>query len=199
MMAKFSGDTRYCILTENAPGAAAAELNSLLFAAGIEEKFITLSLSVLDAARGTLALASAGHLPIIVRRADGSVEEVGETISGFPLGIIPGADYRQVEVQLAPGDVVVIYSDGVTDSRNLEEQLYDCRDDRRLLRKVSEASGGAQAVGKAILQDIREYSLGHEQADDITLICFGPSAEWAPRTRPESAVTATFPESPALS
>jgi serine phosphatase RsbU (regulator of sigma subunit) len=199
MMAKFSGDTRYCILTENAPGAAAAELNSLLFAAGIEEKFITLSLSVLDARRGTLSLASAGHLPIIVRRAGGAVEEVGEDVSGFPLGIIPGAEYRQVEVQLAPGDVVVIYSDGVTDSRNLEEQLYDCRDDRRLLRRVSESSGGAEAVGKAILQDIREYSLGHEQADDITLICFGPTADWAPQRRPDSAATATFPESPALS
>ena len=48
MMAKFSGDTRYCILTENSPSAAADELNSLLFSAGIEEKFITLSLSVLD-------------------------------------------------------------------------------------------------------------------------------------------------------
>ena len=44
MMAKFSGDTRYCILTENSPAAAANELNSLLFSAGIEEKFITLSL-----------------------------------------------------------------------------------------------------------------------------------------------------------
>ncbi len=48
MMAKFSGDTRYCILTENSPGAAANELNHLLFAAGIEEKFITLSLSIVD-------------------------------------------------------------------------------------------------------------------------------------------------------
>ncbi|WP_165248461.1 SpoIIE family protein phosphatase [Paludisphaera soli] len=199
MMAKFSGDTRYCILTENAPGAAAAELNSLLFAAGIEEKFITLSLSVLDARRGVLAMASAGHLPIIVRRADGTVEEVGETITGFPLGIIPGTSYRQAEVQLAPGDVVVVYSDGVTDSRNLAEELYDCRDDRRLLRRVAEASGGAQAVGKAILQDIREYSLGHEQADDITLVCFGPSAAWTPEPRPDSSATATFPESPALS
>ena len=53
MMAKFSGDTRYCILTENSPAAAANELNSLLFSAGIEEKFITLSLSVLDVEKRT--------------------------------------------------------------------------------------------------------------------------------------------------
>src|SRR5262249_19380876 len=77
MMAKFSGDTRYCILTENSPATAANELNSLLCAAGIEEKFITLSLSVLDVERRRLTLCSAGHLPLLVRRADGRVEEVG--------------------------------------------------------------------------------------------------------------------------
>ncbi len=176
MMAKFSGDTRYCMLTENSPAAAAGELNCLLFAAGIEEKFITLSLSALDPQRNTLTLASAGHLPILIRRAGGAVEEVGEDVAGFPLGIVPGADYQQLEVQLAPGDVVMVYSDGVPDSRNMSEELYDSRDNRRLLRRVAATSGGPVAVGKAVLQEIREFSSGHVQADDITLVCFGPSA-----------------------
>ena len=89
MMAKFSGDTRYCILTENSPAAAANELNSLLFSAGIEEKFITLSLSVLDTEKRTLAIASAGHLPVMIRRANGTVDEIGEDIAGFPAGDHP--------------------------------------------------------------------------------------------------------------
>jgi phosphoserine phosphatase RsbU/P len=176
MMAKFSGDTRYCILTENQPAPAADELNTLLFSAGIEEKFITLSLSVLDVGAQTLTLASAGHLPVMVRRANGKVEEIGEEIAGFPLGIIPEADYHQTEVKLYPGDVVAVFSDGVTDARNLREELYDSRDNRRLLRKVAETTGGPEAVGRAILQDIREFSAGHVQVDDITLICFGPLA-----------------------
>jgi serine phosphatase RsbU (regulator of sigma subunit)/pSer/pThr/pTyr-binding forkhead associated (FHA) protein len=176
MMAKFSGDTRYCILTENSPAAAANELNSLLFAAGIEEKFITLSLSVLDVEKRTLSLASAGHLPVMIRRAHGIVEEIGEEIAGFPLGIIPEADYKQTEVRLNPGDVVAIFSDGVTDARNLREELYESRENRRLLRRLGETPGGPEAVGRAILQDIREFSAGHVQVDDITLICFGPLA-----------------------
>jgi serine phosphatase RsbU (regulator of sigma subunit)/pSer/pThr/pTyr-binding forkhead associated (FHA) protein len=176
MMAKFSGDTRYCILTENAPAAASNELNTLLFSAGIEEKFITLSLSVLDVHRRTLTLASAGHLPVLVRRAGGIVEEVGESIAGFPLGIIPESDYRQIEVTLQPGDVVAVFSDGVTDARNLREELYDSRENRRLIRRLAETPGGPEAVGRAILQDIREFSSGHVQVDDITLICFGPLA-----------------------
>ena len=127
MMAKFSGDTRYCILTENSPAEAANELNSLLFSAGIEEKFITLSLSVLDVENRTLTLTSAGHPPVMIRRADGRVDEVGQDVAGFPLGIMEDSDYEQTEVQLYPGDVVVIYSDGVTDARSPSEELYDSR------------------------------------------------------------------------
>jgi serine phosphatase RsbU (regulator of sigma subunit)/pSer/pThr/pTyr-binding forkhead associated (FHA) protein len=176
MMAKFSGDTRYCILTETSPAAAANELNSLLASAGIEEKFITLSLSVLDYQKHRLTIASAGHLPIAIRRRDGTVEEFGEEVAGFPLGIVHDADYRQVEIDLNPGDVAVVYSDGVPDSRNLREELYDTRENRRLIRRIAETSGGPEAVGRAILQDIREFSTGHMQVDDITLICFGPLA-----------------------
>ena len=69
MMAKFSGNTRYCILTENAPAPAVSILNDQLCDAGLEERFITLSLGVLDLAKGQLSLASAGHLPVIIRHA----------------------------------------------------------------------------------------------------------------------------------
>jgi serine phosphatase RsbU (regulator of sigma subunit) len=178
MMAKFSGDTRYCILTANAPGAAANDLNSLLFAAGIEEKFITLSLCLLDIERRTLTLCSAGHPPLLLRRADGTVEEIGSDITGFPLGILPDATYQQLDIELQPGEVVVVYSDGVTDARGPQDELYDYRDNRRLLKRLAASAGGPEAVGRSILQEIREFSAGRPQADDITLICFGavPSA-----------------------
>jgi phosphoserine phosphatase RsbU/P len=175
MMAKFSGDTRYCILTENSPALTATRLNNLLCAAGIEDKFITLSLSVLDAHTRKLVLASAGHMPLIIRRVDGRVEEVGKEISGTPLGIMDDTEYQQTEAELNPGDVVVIYSDGVTDARSPNDELYDSQTNHRLLKRVAEASGGPEAVGRAILQDLREFSAGHTQADDITLVCFGPS------------------------
>ena len=153
----------------------------LLFSAGIEEKFITLSLCVLDLGKRTLAITSAGHLPILIRRAGGKVEEIGEEIAGFPLGIVPGSDYQQSEVSLNTGDVVVVFSDGVTDARNLREELYDSRENSRLLRQVAETAGGPETVGRAILQDIREFSADHVQVDDITLICFGPVAPAASR------------------
>jgi sigma-B regulation protein RsbU (phosphoserine phosphatase) len=175
MMAKFSGDTRYCMLTENGPAAAATRLNSLLCAAGIEDKFITLGLCVLDALTRKLTLTSAGHTPVIIRRADGRAEEVGQEVSGLPLGVMEDSVYEQTEVQLDPGDVVVIYSDGVTDARSPGDELYDHQTNHRLIKRVAQLSGGPVAVGRAILQDIREFSAGHSQADDITLVCLGPT------------------------
>jgi phosphoserine phosphatase RsbU/P len=75
---------------------------------------------------------------------------------------------------LHPVDVVAVFSDGVTDARNLREELYESRDKRRLFRKLADTSGGPETIGRALLQDIREFSAGHTQVDDITLICFGP-------------------------
>ncbi len=174
MMAKFSGDTRFCITTEDTPALAAGILNNNLCAAGIDEKFITLSLSRLNTVTNVLEYCSAGHMPLILRHADGTIEELGEHISGFPLGVMPDTVYDQDQVVLQPGDVVVVYSDGVTDSRSPAEQLYDTKEFRRLVKRVQSSPGGPDAVGKAILQDIREFSKGHSQADDITLLCFGP-------------------------
>ena len=176
MMAKFSGDTRSCMLTENAPAPTATRLNGLLCAAGIEDKFITLSLCVLDAPTRKLTLTSAGHTPVIIRRADGQAEEVGQGVSGLPLGVMEDSVYEETEVQLNPGDVVVIYSDGVTDARSPGDELYDSQSNHRLIKRVAQAAGGPEAVGRAILQEIREFSAGHSQADDITLVCLGPTS-----------------------
>ncbi len=174
MMAKFSGDTRFCVSTEPSPQSAIEKLNNILCAAGIDEKFMTMSLSVLDVEKNRVTFCSAGHPPLFLRRANGQVEELGEDISGFPLGIMPEWQYKELEVDIFPGDVVVVYSDGVTDARSPEEEIYDSREKRRLIKRVMDSPGGAEAVGKSILQDIREFSLGHKQMDDITLVCFGP-------------------------
>jgi phosphoserine phosphatase RsbU/P len=174
MMAKFSGDTRYCILTENAPAPAADTLNQLLCDANLDERFITLSLSVLDLASHRLSHCSAGHLPILVRRADGRIEDYGgPDTAGFPLGIMSDSLYQQIQVELGIGDVVVVYSDGVTDARSPREELYDSKENHRLTKRVAESVGGPESVGRAILQDLREFTAGHAQFDDTTLICFG--------------------------
>jgi sigma-B regulation protein RsbU (phosphoserine phosphatase) len=68
---------------------------------------------------------------------------------------------------------VVVYSDGVTDARNVREVLYNAP---RLLRRLADFKGGPAATCQAIVQDLREFSAGHHQDDDITLVCFGSLA-----------------------
>lgn len=177
MMAKFSGDTRYCILTEPTPNSAATELNRLLYEAGLDERFITLCLGVLEPDRRRLTFSSAGHLPILIRRANGQVEEAGHDLNGFPLGIMPDSEYQQRSVDLFAGDVVLVYSDGVTDGRSPKDELYVMAENDRLRKRLATATGGPSDVGRAIIQDIREFCAGQPQADDITLICFGPVAD----------------------
>ena len=111
-------------------------------------------------------------LRLLVRRANGTVEEIGAEIAGFPLGIMDDSEYQQTEIQLNHGDVAVIHSDGVTASLNVREEIYD---DRRLRKVLAESPGSPEAVGRSILEDIRQFSAGRGQANDITLICFGPT------------------------
>jgi phosphoserine phosphatase RsbU/P len=174
MIAKLWCNTRYCIFTENSPASAANELNKLMYSAGVDAKLINLSLSVLDVPARILTMTSAGNLPVMIRRANGTVDEIGKEIAGFPLGIIAQPNYKQTVVRLSRGDVVVVLSDGVTYARNLREELSESRENRRLLSKVAETPGRPRALGGAILEDIREFSSGRALVDDMTLICFGP-------------------------
>jgi serine phosphatase RsbU (regulator of sigma subunit)/pSer/pThr/pTyr-binding forkhead associated (FHA) protein len=178
MMAKFSGETRFCVSTEGTASAAIDRLNNAVCDAGISERFMTMILCLLDVEARKFTFCSAGHPAVMLRRKDGTVEELGdEAFPGFPLGIMPDWQYNQLEVEFEPGDVAVIYSDGVTDARSPAEELYDSKEHRRLFKRILESPGGPEAVGKSILQEIREFSLGHKQADDITLVCFGPTGK----------------------
>ena len=176
LMAKFSGETRASILIERDPAPALSLTNALMCEVEFEDKFITLAVCVLDIGTGRLTYASAGHEPILVRRANGQCEELGESLSKcFPLGIDAQADYVQGETILAPGDVLIIYSDGVTDAVNPAGDKYDRITNRRLRARLASLPGSPVSVGEGILQEIREFCRDQAQADDITLVCFGPT------------------------
>jgi serine phosphatase RsbU (regulator of sigma subunit) len=140
------------------------------------EQILILSLGLLDLTTNRLTLCSAGHPPILVRSANGNIEEVGEDIIGLPLGIA-GSEYKHREIILDTGDVVVVYSAGVTDARNLREEWYDSRENRRLVRRLAETVGSPEVVGAAILQDVQNFLGDRPPTGDITLICFGPHVQ----------------------
>ncbi|HEX2044294.1 MAG TPA: SpoIIE family protein phosphatase [Gaiellaceae bacterium] len=127
-------------------------------------KFITMLYVVVDPASGEVACASAGHPPMRVVTAEGAVTALDTP--GLALGIEPGQDYPAERVRVEPGSSVVLFTDGVVESRRNGE-LYG---EERLDRFLSErAHLGAQELADAILADCRAFG-GGDLADDCAVV-----------------------------
>jgi serine phosphatase RsbU (regulator of sigma subunit) len=117
-----------------------------------------------DPQRRFLGVASAGHLPLLVRRVTGEVVEFGAA-SGTPLGVIP-CEYREDRVDLRPGDIVLLMTDGIAD-------VLDCPGDRapshRLQSIVAAAPHDPAAINEAIL-DAASRITADQPRDDVTLV-----------------------------
>ena len=115
---------------------------------------------------GRFRYVNAGHCAPVVVSPDGTMRTLETT--GVPLGLVPGASFPAVETRVAPGDKVVIYSDGVSEARGPGGEFYGVE---RLLRVVGEhAQNGCGTLHDAILDDVRAFTQGTPQADDVTLV-----------------------------
>jgi serine phosphatase RsbU (regulator of sigma subunit) len=137
-------------------------------------RFVTLFYGEAHPKEGTLRYVSAGHNPALVV-GGGGITWLRE--GGVPLGVLPGASYRTATVDLAPGDTVVVYSDGVTEaerpiaaSAGAEAQPEMFGEER--LAAVAQAMCGrpAREMLEGVLQAVRDFAGAAEQADDITIV-----------------------------
>ena len=89
-------------------------------------------------------------------------------MGGCPVGLIPEVQYEEATVSIGGGDLFVIYTDGITEAQNLAGELFG---EERLERVILDCSGlGCEEVQSQILEAVRDFSLGVEQADDQTLV-----------------------------
>lgn len=149
-----------------------ARVNDLLVASTDPHMFATFFYGVLDTRTGVFATTNAGHNPPLVLRADGTDAVLGE--GGLLLGMLPGQPYRQQETPLEPGDVVVLYTDGISEAVGPGADLDDpdaMFGEERLL-EVARRHAHLPALGikEAILAAVAEHTAGAEQSDDITLV-----------------------------
>jgi sigma-B regulation protein RsbU (phosphoserine phosphatase) len=133
-----------------------------------------MAMTVIDPKLHQLTVVNAGHMDPLVRRASGTIEAVGRAGAGTPLGVIASVVYRRVAVALEPGDLVVLYTDGVTESMDRDHQPFGVE---RLTNVLAAAPQGVAAVGEAILAAVREHAVGRSQSDDITIVCFERSRD----------------------
>ena len=111
----------------------------------------------------------------MVRHRDGTIAEPANVDGSacLPLGILPDAAYYVVEFSLAVGEEVVTYSDGINESMNVNNQQYSSE---RLRERLQALSLPATKLGEALVADVREFSAGRSQHDDMTLVVFSRTA-----------------------
>jgi serine phosphatase RsbU (regulator of sigma subunit)/pSer/pThr/pTyr-binding forkhead associated (FHA) protein len=177
LMAKLSAEARYCFLTEPNPAKAVGSLNSQLVRGGIGDRFVTLAALVIDPTQHTLTIVNAGHL--IPLRYCSRRRAIDPTVSddrtGLPLGVMDGYDYDMETVPLNSGESITIFTDGVTDARNVAEETFEMAGVKNTLLEDAaiKADPRPRVIGERLAAAVRKHSTNAPQADDIALVCFG--------------------------
>ena len=167
LMASLQGSLRSLApLAEDGPAILAAELNAQLYALTERNRFTTFFWAVFDERPRSLTWVNAGHNAPMLIRAGGDVERL--RASGPPLGAVPKAAYSQTTTALSPGDLLVVFTDGVTEAVDPSEQEFG----ETRLEQILRGNGreNAAALCDRIVSAVRSFEGGAPQNDDITLV-----------------------------
>ena len=142
-------------------------LNRLVHESTPDDRFATCFLAQVGGDHLNIQFANAGHNYPIVLPATGGWRYLEE--GGIPLGIAPGFVYGGTALSLLPGDSLLMYTDGITDARNLEGEDYG---EERLLQLAERLPRGLSAdeIVRAVADEVSRFTAGADQADDITLV-----------------------------
>ncbi len=129
-------------------------------------RFITFFLAILDPATGELLYTNAGHNPTILMRRAGQVELLED--GGPVLAILPSFPYSEHRTQLRPGDLLFLYSDGLTEAENTEGQEFG---ENQLMSVLSaNPTASAEALITAVRGAVQDWTGGRALADDLTML-----------------------------
>lgn len=172
MMAGLQSAFRIFCKSDPTPAELLEQLNGALKDNLPQSKFVTLFLGRLDMATGAVEYANAGHTPPLWIRRDG-VEELGDT--DLVLGVLTRASFRAHTLQLAPGDALVLYTDGVSDAENRAGE--DLAASQHLSQRLATMHGAdADALTRAIESEVVAHIGDTPLSDDVTLVVVSRNA-----------------------
>ncbi|MCH8980957.1 PP2C family protein-serine/threonine phosphatase [candidate division KSB1 bacterium] len=149
------------------PEKALAEFNSILNQIGPKEKFVTMIFLVFDLKNMKLHYSSAGHPPLVFYNSKSKTCELVEFICPA-LGISSLSQYKQKQMTLSPGDLILVYTDGVTEAFNAEQEMFE---ETRLLKAVQEMAKQTSAKTiEHIKKKLKEFTKDASQSDDVAMI-----------------------------
>jgi serine phosphatase RsbU (regulator of sigma subunit) len=156
----------YAFEYQSRPDLVLAETNERILQDARAQLFITCFYGVLDPSDGSLTYCNAGHNPPIMVTADNKLFALART--GMPIGIDSDSDWDRRTVYFSAGDKLILYTDGITESQSADGQYFD---ESKLVDCITRlAHGTAFDLQDGILQDIKAFSFGIPQSDDITLM-----------------------------
>ena len=150
------------------PSVVMSHVNNELVDGNDTCMFVTLFCAVFDLKDGSLKYANAGHNPPVIQHPDGHQEWITQPF-GTVAGIIEDGEYTTGVTTLPDGAVLVLYTDGVTEAMNPDNALYK---ESRLAAQLAESgsTGSCRTITEDLVNDIRTFTAGAEQSDDITIL-----------------------------
>ena len=149
------------------PGPCLEEVNDAICEQNPQDLFVTLFYGILDPGTGEFVYANAGHNPPFVVRRPGEVSPLPMT-GGMAVGVMPGLPYNEDATTMAPGDTMFLYTDGITEAMNVDEQEFT---EARLEAVLADGHElPVDAVLTNVTSAVVEFAAGAEQSDDITCI-----------------------------
>ncbi len=177
LMAKLASDIRFAMLSESDPGKAMARLNDLLCEVTLQlDRFVTLVAVVLDPVAHTATLISAGQpSPLLYRPSTGEVTDaMPQDAVGMPLGVMEGYPFDTHQITLAPGDSLVLFTDGVNESKNVNGEDFRMEGVERVLRGAGNA--GPKQLVERLVGTVKQHIGDRNLHDDLTVVVFGRTA-----------------------
>jgi sigma-B regulation protein RsbU (phosphoserine phosphatase) len=165
LMSSLQAAVRAFAHAASSPQALCASVNRLLCGQMIAGRFVTMAYLRLDAARGTVAYANAGHNPPLLIRANGAVNRLES--GGTVLGVFPDAHFAGGEVALESGDRLVLFTDGIVEAENARGDEFG--DDRLADIVVRHRRAPASALVDGIFEQVTRFTTGPLQ-DDATVV-----------------------------
>ena len=166
LMTSLHAAVRAYITTPATAPEVVSQINQYIYDNTPSNRYITFFYSELDPKSHQLTYVNAGHNPPLLVRASGTLEKL--EVGGFPVGIMPFGEYHQAIVPLHPGDVMIVYSDGVTESVNENEDEFG---EERLIEVLQKnrtrtAAGIRDRIDEALTRFVGKA----KSVDDLTMV-----------------------------
>ena len=150
------------------PAEVLTRTNEAICSNNQEEMFITVWMGVLEISTGKLTAANAGHEYPVIMEADGLFELYRDK-HGLVIGAMDGVKYREYELMLKPGAKLFVYTDGVPEATDAENELFGLD---RMVTALNKVRNGTPAeILAGVKRDVNRFVKGAEQFDDVTMLC----------------------------